>query len=441
MTKPEIHPSVRGAIEEALREVAAQRPMDPVGFIADRLAAETSLNVDDYAAAHREKIRAMRHEVNWSIPPGADPFVWVPVAYCDDNSIGDLRKRAEKLWKTMLDDPEHMIDRAALEEAYPELYYFRAVDDEEDEAALFDVLCQAITVILYVLTADQSIVRYYKPFDGVGDYRRTVGKFDEYAEDFSANFMRDGMGPREGAGKFYAMLAECPRFLSLFPSFKKHDLEHRLVITEDDWAVGFPLCDLPRGRFIPAQFEILREEALVPFPPLSLEIVVQALVAESIYDHWDGILPKFDPDFFCIEVQIAAEVKLSSKPEHFLTLRDIFNGKVLTEEQLVTLVTYLGKDGLSQRPVLLPEGFEEYFDASMSISQGGPCWALGVPASDTRCHMFADILGSAMKDFGKRHANECILIIDLHKLTGRIAASPEEYDPNAGPSILEDNNF
>lgn len=26
-------------------------------------------------------------------------------------------------------------------------------------------------------------------------------KFDEYAEDFSANFMRDGMGPREGAGK------------------------------------------------------------------------------------------------------------------------------------------------------------------------------------------------------------------------------------------------
>lgn len=69
-----------------------------------------------------------------------------------------------------------MLLRRCSIQAYPELYYFRAVDDEEDEAALFDVLCQAITVILYVLTADQSIVRYYKPFDGVGDYRRTVGK-------------------------------------------------------------------------------------------------------------------------------------------------------------------------------------------------------------------------------------------------------------------------
>lgn len=53
--------------------------------------------------------------------------------------------------------------------------------------------------------------------------------------------------------------------------------------------------------------------------------------------------------------------------------------------------------------------------------------------------MFADILGSAMKDFGKRHANECILIIDLHKLTGRIAASPEEYGGNSRDCVGQMN--
>ncbi|KAF4663806.1 hypothetical protein FOL46_004539 [Perkinsus olseni] len=538
MTKPEIDPSVAEVIEEALREVAIRRPADPVAFMADRLAAESKLNVDDYAAAHSERIRALRN----------------------------LRGRAESFWKVVLEDPQHTIDRTGLREVYPELYYFRIINDEVEESAVFDRLCAAIEVMIDILTADTTIVRYYKPFDGVGDYRRTVGKeysrrsvthflgamipglvarageakgldklipnihnpfssrnywiprpdeelrerdaarvadktdwrdwdtverrldllvvrlimlrlldncvvhekLDSYAEDYTERFVRDGMGPREGAGKYYAMLLESPRFLSLFPSFKKYESDHKHFLLS--WLrTGFPLRDLPRGRFITAHFEILREETLALFPPLSLEIVVQGLVGESIYDHWDEILPRFDPDLFCIEVQIAAEaicvcryypyrtvqsylglrykhiitpaclklgealpsqwwesykpvkriiVKFCSKPGHFIPLRDALHGRVLTEEQLVTLVSCLNKDGLSRRPVLLPEGVEEFFEACIDNPEVGPCWALGA---------LSNILGRAMKEFGKIHARECVLIIDLRELSKRIEESPDEY--------------
>lgn len=72
---------------------------------------------------------------------------------------------------------------------------------------------------------------------------------------------------------------------------------------------------------------------------------MQALVAESIYDHWDGILPKFDPDFFCIEVQIAAEVGLFYSSWFSLivtsgnmrvTLLPLQNGKVVSRSSIQT---------------------------------------------------------------------------------------------------------
>ncbi|KAF4730232.1 hypothetical protein FOZ63_013975, partial [Perkinsus olseni] len=116
MTKPEIDPSVAEAIEETLREVVVLRPADPVAFMADRLAAKSKLNVDDYAAAHSERIRSLRYDVDWCCPPGVDPFTWVPVAYCDVNSTRNLRERAESFWKVVLEDPQHTIDRTALRE-------------------------------------------------------------------------------------------------------------------------------------------------------------------------------------------------------------------------------------------------------------------------------------------------------------------------------------
>ncbi|KAF4737331.1 hypothetical protein FOZ63_031173 [Perkinsus olseni] len=165
MAKPEIDPSVAEAIEEALREVAILRPAHPVAFMADSLAAKSKLNVDDYAAAHSERIRALRwgdrlrYHVDWDCPPGVDPFTWVPVAYCDVNSTRNLRGRAESFWKVVLEDPQHTIDRTALREVYPELYYFRVINDEVEETAVFDRLCAAIEVMIDILTADTTIVR------------------------------------------------------------------------------------------------------------------------------------------------------------------------------------------------------------------------------------------------------------------------------------------
>ncbi|KAF4717782.1 hypothetical protein FOZ63_028533, partial [Perkinsus olseni] len=111
-------------------------------------------------------------------------------------------------------------------------------------------------------------------------------------------------------------------------------------------------------------------------------------------------------------------VKFCSKPGHFIPLRDALHGRVLTEEQLVTLVSCLNKDGLSRRPVLLPEGVEEFFGACIDNPEVGPCWALGA---------LSNILGRVMKEFGKIHARECILIIDLRELSKRIEESPDEY--------------
>ncbi|KAF4666188.1 hypothetical protein FOL47_004231 [Perkinsus chesapeaki] len=552
MTKPEIDPAVAEAIEEALREVAALRPADPVAFVADKLAAKSQ--------------RTNRYELDWACPNSTNPFSWVPTAYFDYKALKDLNRRVEDFWQRVLEDPEHLIDRRALAEVYPELYYFTILEDDSEEASAIDAICEAIRIIKDVVTADPGLLPHFRPFDGVGDYRRTIGheysrhsvaqflgamipglvgrakgansleklvpnihdpfhprghlvplpddevserdvlrikdgrdwmqwdtvahrldlltvrlillrllekdqvheKLDQYTKDYSEHSVWDGMGPKDGSGKYYSMLVDSPRLLSLFPSFKKLDTEHKSFILS--WLrTGFPLRDLPCGRFVAAHFHIFREETLTEFPPLSLEIVVQGLVSEAVYDHWDDIITPFDPDIFSVEVQIAAEamcvcryyrakavmsylglrykhvitpaclklghtlpsqwweaskavkrtiVKLSYMPRHFVALRNVLHGKVLTEDQLISLITQLNKDGMTQRPALLLEGVVEYLDACIDNQNIGPSWGLAT---------LANILARAGKVFGKLHPSECLLVLDLSQLAKSISDHPDEY--------------